>query len=257
MHLIKFGGSVITHKGRELTLRRKVLQRLCRELRAAKGEMVLVHGAGSFGHTKAKRYGLKKGIKKGYSPIRAAQVQWDVRDLDQEVLKAGLDVGLPFTSIPPYPILRMHNRKVKVFDPKPFEIALKEGLVPVTFGDVVLDGKQRVAICSGDDLMVHLAKYFRPERAIFVTVEDGVYDRPPSEKGAQFIEVLSPKKKVRSGSSGVADVTGDIGKKVDSMREMSRFGVETLVINGLESGRLRRVLQGKETLCTRMPAEGK
>ena len=56
MILIKFGGSVITDKSRYRTFNADVVRRLCKEIRDSGERVIVVHGAGSFGHVLAKEH---------------------------------------------------------------------------------------------------------------------------------------------------------------------------------------------------------
>ncbi len=64
---LKFGGSLITDKQRPRAPRPEVLERLAGEIgRALKKHpdirLVLGNGAGSFGHSSAKKYGTRQGV---------------------------------------------------------------------------------------------------------------------------------------------------------------------------------------------------
>ena len=64
MRLVKLGGSVITDKARPLVFRAQVTRRLARELAPSVSEgLIVVHGAGSFGHVRAAEYDLANGLK--------------------------------------------------------------------------------------------------------------------------------------------------------------------------------------------------
>ena len=58
MMIVKLGGSVITRKDRYRSFRRAVTRRLAREIADSGEQVVLVHGAGSFGHLVASRHNL-------------------------------------------------------------------------------------------------------------------------------------------------------------------------------------------------------
>src|SRR5664280_2708581 len=61
--ILKLGGSVITDKGAcEGVVREADLLRIAREVSEFRGKMIIVHGAGSFGHTYARKYGLDKNF---------------------------------------------------------------------------------------------------------------------------------------------------------------------------------------------------
>jgi len=164
MILVKFGGSVTTNKetfeekkGKRIFYRERT-ERLIGEVKTTGEDFVLVHGAGSFGHPLAKRHELKEGYKnKKQIPI-VAKVQRDVRYLNLKMMEALGDRGLPSISLPPGVLVTFRNGKLRELKTDPFKHYLKMGTIPVTFGDVVPDVSRSFGICSGDDLMLQLAK---------------------------------------------------------------------------------------------------
>jgi len=48
---------------------------------------------------------------------------------------------------------------------------------------------QGCAVLGGDALMRELARELRPQRAVFLTDVDGVFDRPPDEPGARLVRM--------------------------------------------------------------------
>ena len=63
MFIIKLGGSVITEKSKQEFFRQDVMDVLSKEIKKADKEVILGHGAGSFGHIVAKQYELYNGYK--------------------------------------------------------------------------------------------------------------------------------------------------------------------------------------------------
>ena len=62
--ILKLGGSVITDKAADQGIVREAdLLRIAKEVSEYRGKMIVVHGAGSFGHTYAKKYGLDMGFE--------------------------------------------------------------------------------------------------------------------------------------------------------------------------------------------------
>lgn len=54
--ILKLGGSVITDKAADQgVVREDALLRIAKEVSEYRGKMIIVHGAGSFGHTYAKK----------------------------------------------------------------------------------------------------------------------------------------------------------------------------------------------------------
>ena len=63
MILIKFGGSVITDKAEYRKFNKETVARLADEIKRSGQEVIIVHGAGSFGHVVSKQYNLQKGYE--------------------------------------------------------------------------------------------------------------------------------------------------------------------------------------------------
>ena len=56
MFILKLGGSVITDKTKEKTFKEKLMDDLALKIKKANKQLIIVHGAGSFGHILAKKY---------------------------------------------------------------------------------------------------------------------------------------------------------------------------------------------------------
>ncbi|MFQ6127458.1 MAG: isopentenyl phosphate kinase [Thermoplasmata archaeon] len=246
MMIVKLGGSLITDKSRLRTFRGDRMKVLAQEIRMAGAEMVLVHGAGSFGHILAKEHKLKDGYLNEKQIAGISQVQRDVKSLNLMVIDALIKEGLKPVSLPPSSIVRLSDDALETIDIQPFRKYIDLGLMPVTFGDVVLDMKKRFAICSGDDLMLWLSREFKPERAAFATDTEGVYQNYPPSEGENIMGKLDwdTFKAIEESRTGRADVTGGIIRKLALMFDIADLGVETWVINGGVDGRLMKFLMG-------------
>jgi isopentenyl phosphate kinase len=261
LRLVKLGGSVITDKKRPLTFRARVARRLARELAPSVDEgLVVVHGAGSFGHVRAAEYELTGGLTGPRQVEGTALVQRDVRDLNLRMLNALITEGIPAVSLPPAAWLELDEGRLTKFDAKPFQRAIARGLVPVTFGDVLPDREQGVAIASGDLLMAALAGAFTPHMSVFVTAVDGVYDGRPGERGSRLLRSVSRDEMdavTRSADEGVSDVTGSMWGKLGEAFEVAERSKETWIIGGGRPGRLRALLEGRRVLGTRVLPKGR
>ena len=261
MRLVKLGGSVITDKARPLAFRHAVARRLARELAPfVGGGLVVVHGAGSFGHVRAAEYGLAQGMTDHRQVEGTAIVQRDVRDLNLRMLDALIGAGIPAVSLPPATWLELENGRMAHFDAVPFQRAIARGLVPVTFGDVLMDTERGVSIASGDLLMAGLAAVFRPDLAAFVTAVDGVYAGEPDDPGSRLLRTVSPEGAKVAGTSageGVADVTGSMGGKLTEAFEVAACSRETWIIGGNRPGRLRSLMEGRRVKGTRVLPGGR
>ena len=56
--VIKWGGGLITHKDQLCTVNSEVIESLAKVCADSSKRLVIVHGAGSFGHMKAKKFRL-------------------------------------------------------------------------------------------------------------------------------------------------------------------------------------------------------
>ena len=194
MIIIKLGGSVITVKDEYATLNETYIDSISRELAgsATREPIILVHGAGSFGHILAKKYSLKDPGDREDLPMGIARVQKDVRQLNLVLVKSLTDHGIPAVPIPPAICAQLEDGELAEFDIAIFKRFMELNTVPITFGDVVPDGKRKVSILSGDTIMERLADVFHTEMAIFVLDEDGFFDRPPSDPEAALYGILTP-----------------------------------------------------------------
>lgn len=258
MLLVKLGGSVITVKSKYRTLRGPDLSRLAREFAAGAGpETVLVHGAGSYGHILAAKHRLKDGSTTPDQLAAVAQVQRDVRALDLKVLDALLRARLRPAAIPPSLVMRYHDGRLVSFDVGPFRDYLMRELLPVSFGDVVMDTKRRFSIASGDDVILELAKLFRPDRVLFVADVDGVYTADPKrDKEAKRLDVIDAASlgAVTLTNEAGQDVTGGLRGKLERMVTIATHARDVRIINGLARGRLESALKGEDVVGTQVVA---
>ena len=252
MILIKLGGSVITDKTQYRTFNKTAISRLCREIKNSGVDTVIVHGGGSFGHVLAKEYGLQSGFRDPEQVPAVARVQYDMRELNLMVIKELLDAGIPAMSVPPGSCFMMDNGKLILEDPKVLLSASRLGIMPVLFGDVVFDKSRGFGICSGDQIMEILCGLFRPERVVFVSDVDGLFDKNPKTNpdSKLFTEVTKELLEKISSNSNVDDVTGGVRAKMESMLRMTSSERDCVFINGSVEGRLYSLLKGERVIST-------
>jgi isopentenyl phosphate kinase len=257
MILVKLGGSVITDKSKYRTFRPETVHRLAQEMAASGQRLIVVHGAGSYGHVIAKKYDLQLGRKKPGQEKGVAQVSWDVRELDTLVLKALVEEGMDAVSLVPGSCTMLSNGELTSVDVDKFRRFFHMGVTPVTFGDVALDDRREFGICSGDQMMAALAQEFRPERAVFVTDVDGVFSCDPHlDQGAKLIQEIDRSTlQTLPRSQRCDDVTGSIFAKIEYMLGIASHTGECLIINGNVPGRLLAALRGELPVCSRVRGE--
>ena len=263
MIIIKLGGSVITRKGEYATLNSTVMENVARELSEYRGvdPLVIVHGAGSFGHILAKQYSLKHPVRDEKLPMGIALVQRDVRKLNLLVMEQLINSGLPVVSIPPALCAELDDGDLVWFDSDLIRRYLDLGMIPVTFGDVVPDRTRGVSILSGDTIMEQLVEDFAVRKSVFVLDVDGFYDRPPSEDGAKLYKelrgedldrILRTEPVSSKDISDVVDITGSIRGKMESAVRIAGSGTDTFLVNGHERTRLSSILNDQPAISTKI-----
>lgn len=272
MIIIKFGGSAITDKAKECTYKSDVTKQLLSELTDYYDnkvginnksdnpnrilnkdfQIILVHGAGSFGHIKAKNYKLDSGYIDDSQLASISEVHRDVRELNLRVMNDFLSYGFPVISIPPMMVLQNSNKEISSFESSIFDEILGLCNIPVTFGDVVTDDKLKFSICSGDTIIQHLAKKFKPTHVIFITSVDGLCTKNPINQDAELIRNLTEDSFARACTDQNInpDVTGGIFLKGKIALNLARNGIKTYIINGTIKGRFRDALSGGDMVGT-------
>lgn len=254
MILVKLGGSVITDKGRYRTFDPETAGRLAEEIARTGQDVMVVHGAGSFGHMLAKEHRLHLGISDDSQLLGASQVMSDVRELDLEVCRRMSAKGLRVVPLPPASCAIMRDGKLHHLELGIFKDYLELGMVPVTFGDVVRDEVLGLSICSGDQLMAALAEEFRPSKVIFVTDVDGVFTADPTQDPkAKLIPTVDAKVlDSLPRTERNIDVTGSIFAKIRYMIDMASLTDECLVLNGKVPGRLEAAIRGEDVIASKV-----
>lgn len=247
--VVKLGGSVITRKGAEERIRPKVLARLAREITDAGIPLILLHGAGSFGHPGASRFRLASAPDPSAPPGKrargAAIVSAEVRRLHLAVLRALVDAGGRPWSIPSSTVAENREGELLQLSVAPYQAALRRGLIPVSFGDVVADEAWGFSILSADTLAIRLARELSARRVLFVSDVPGVYE-PGTSGRRPVVPTLEAGLVDRLGSrTGGPDVTGGIRAKVRAMLSISAGGADAALISGLSDGNLLRALRGE------------
>ena len=256
--ILKLGGSVITRKSDGL---REVdslnLSRLCRETAEAQKRMrfglIVVHGAGPFGHVPAKEYELNKGLRSDKQLTGFSVTHESMEELNAYVVDALIEEGINALAYQPSAVGVLRGGKLVYFPTIVLEGLLKAGLVPVSYGDVLLDEKTGVGILSGDHLIPYLARKLHANRVIITTDVDGVFNVDPKDGGgAELIKEITPENIgfFHVGKSKGTDVTGGMRRKLNELLSLTEEGINSEIISGVKPGILKRSLLGEKGLGT-------
>jgi isopentenyl phosphate kinase len=253
--LIKLGGSVITDKSKPFTARTKIIRRLALSLKSKylnkDTDLIISHGSGSFAHTPAAKYQTQKGLRlveptarrglaynkaiRGFCLTADAAIQ-----INRIVIKEFLKLKIPVASFAPMSFI--YGNKIILSH---IQKALAIGILPVIYGDVIMNSKQGFKIYSGektlDIIASKLSSYYRKIKIIHYTDTNGVHDN----KGAT-IPLITPKnfmevKKYIIGSKNT-DVTGGMIHKVSESLELAqKIDADIYITNGLSRGKFTKI----------------
>ncbi len=247
--VIKWGGGLITQKDKLCTVKQDVIDSLSEISQKSGKNLVIIHGAGSFGHMKAKKFRLAEGRIPGLDQSSAIdEVRNDMIILNSIVIESLRNSGLSVKAYPP------HKWAVGTGHNFQGELPIHSG-VTVVYGDVVPDMNNEFGILSGDDLMYRYATELPDvERAIFaIGGVDGILRVPPSEaKPEDLIENWSIDTDFEGEHASDIDVTGGIGLKAQRGSMIAEKGVPVLFVNGENYQRVLGAIMGEEVRGTRI-----
>ena len=229
---VKLGGSFITDKTVADSLNGARIAAAARAIRKAmdasarKGRpirLVLGHGAGSYGHILAKKYGAVAGVHPKHGWEGLYNIRESMTRMNLLFLKHCGRGGLYPVTVSPFAVAEATDGAVRRLDINSIQSLLEQGQVPVLHGDVILDTRRGFTIASTEALLEALSRRIRFDRIVMVSDTDGVLDRdgaaiPRLRRGGfkRLAGVL--------GGSGSPDVTGGMRKKVEKLFALLRGG---------------------------------
>lgn len=237
--VLKIGGSILTDKSRYLAARPDEITRVAKEIAIHPDDVVLVHGAGSFGHIPAKKYGLPREFNR--QGLRATHSC--VARLCELVVEALSLAGVDCLPVHPLSCLLLRGGRIDSFFMEPIKEMLKNGIMPVLHGDVAMDATGKAAIVSGDQLVAYIAKALQAEVVAVGSNVDGVLfsGRPLSRITRKE---LSEVQSAIGGSAGV-DVTGGMRGKLLELLDLADLGIDSMIFNAGIEGNIARALKGE------------
>ncbi|MBI5554181.1 MAG: hypothetical protein HY917_05590, partial [Candidatus Diapherotrites archaeon] len=127
--LLKLGGSALTAKsaGRK-KINARVLRQTSKTLakfihKNPSWKILLVHGAGPFGHQTVLEYGIRNGVRSARHREGFAKTHSEMLRLNSLVMEFLLREGTSAISFSPLELLTQHNKKIRSFNTVPIENA--------------------------------------------------------------------------------------------------------------------------------------
>ncbi|MCK5039634.1 MAG: isopentenyl phosphate kinase family protein [Candidatus Aenigmarchaeota archaeon] len=260
--ILKIGGSVLTKK-EELTpvVNKENLQSIAKQIgdfyRKNKDtvRLIIVHGAGSYGHQIVHKTGIQNGIKREVQLVDFAQTQLLQNELNLIVTKILIERGIPAMPVQASAMAVMKNKKLSRMGSDGIEGLVNIGMVPVLYGVPAFDEVQKCSILSGDEIAPYLAKKLKFDKIIHATNVNGIFTSNPFEdEKAKLIKRISKSnyEKIKKGISGsnAVDVTGGMFRKVTELMEIADCGVKSQIVSALVEGNVKKALEGDESMGT-------
>ncbi len=250
--LIKIGGCLITHKNSEMPkINEELMDQIAGELSEAYKELkdvslIIIHGAGSFGHPIVKRTGIHKGIKNHEQLLGFAETQRLQNELNSIFCNLLIKKGMPAIPVQASASSIMENKRLKSMDIDVIKGLLEVGMVPVLYGVPSYDLENKCSILSGDQIMTYLASRLNAKKLIFATDVEGVYSADPKkDKNAVLIERISKDNidKLLLEGSNHTDVTGGMYGKI---MEILNLKLKAQIINGAVPGNIIKALKDEK-----------
>ncbi|MBR6993295.1 MAG: isopentenyl phosphate kinase family protein [Methanobrevibacter sp.] len=260
MIILKIGGSILTNKDSiESEVDSESLKRIALEIKSSLDnsfkELIIVHGAGSFGHPPAKKYKIGERFEESEYPqkrIGFCEIQNAVKKLNMLICEEFIKEGLPVVAIPASSFMTATNKRITQGNLDSFRRYLAKGFIPVIYGDVVLDDELELCVISGDQIIQYLAINLNPDRVILGTDVDGVYDKnPKTHDDAIFFDKFSSLDDLETleGTTNV-DVTGGMVGKIKELLYLADLGIESKIINAEVENNIFKVLENEDVKGT-------
>lgn len=258
--LIKLGGSLITDKSRPSTPRLDVIKNLVQQIKDVLAEdrelqLVIGNGGGSFPHYPAVEYGMKEGMRTEKQKKGFCLVQDTASELNRLLVRELLNAGLTAVSCNPSSMIIAREGKVKSFFFEPINMALKNNIIPVVYGDIVFDEVNGSHIFSTEKILDEVALRLAEQgttvsQIIHVTEVEGVLDGKGAVIPLITKENVSEVLRFITETKGF-DVTGGMLHKVQQSLVLAEKGISSMIMSGMkEQDAVKRALLMKQVTAT-------
>jgi isopentenyl phosphate kinase len=249
--LIKLGGSVVTFKEKPLTANLEAINNLTRVIARLNIPLIIVHGGGSFGHYWSVKYDMHTKPD-DYDPYGISIVHESMVHLNQIIVKFMIRERINAYSFMPSTF--MSGQRPITSKINELQSIAQNGIMPVTFGDIVHIKKTKYSVLSGDVIMTILARALHPSKVLFTLNVDGIYK---NIKTKEVIKEIVNRNRSIELSTVEADVTGGMRRKVIEAFKIARSGIDVLMINGLKPERIIDAISGSDFEGTTIKRGGK
>ena len=256
--ILKWGGGLITDKSTICTPLHEQMRQLAEIVRILvenRHSVVVVHGAGSFGHLRAKEARINEGrIDEMNQDEAIIQIRSDMDQLNLLVAESLIDQGLIVKTHPPRSFV-INNGPNFIADLDRF---LTPNCVHITFGDVVsFDDEREFGILSGDDLMLRLSTELPDVTHSIFALGDvpGLMTAPPDSPQSELIDDWISSDLIEGVHASEIDVTGGIFLKAERASAIAATVEQVWFVDGRIPSRILEIVTDGVTIGTRIRSE--
>ncbi|MEE2747234.1 MAG: hypothetical protein VX473_02060 [Candidatus Thermoplasmatota archaeon] len=247
---MKWGGGLITDKSSLCTPNMNNISKLANivGILVDNGHsVIIVHGAGSFGHMRAREYRLQEGNIEGLDQYEAIDMVRNDMDKLNDLIVESLIMHNPIIHSP-RDFVRNTGANFEG-DLSPF---ISTG-VHITFGDVVdCDSPHDFGILSGDDLMYRLGTELPDVSHVIFALggTPGLMTSPDSD--AELIPIWNEDIDYGGHHESDIDVTGGIFLKTKRAAEISKYVADVWFVDGCVPDRIIEIVDNGHTIGTKI-----
>ncbi|MFW5703617.1 MAG: isopentenyl phosphate kinase [Patescibacteria group bacterium] len=234
--MIKLGGSVITEKSKPYTVRRTNLEFLAEQLsqieqlkKNTNEQIIIGHGAGSFGHYAVHTHGLE-------TAHAIEQVQRSVLRMHQEVRDVCGKQKLPLFTVQPSMLFTVSDGIVTQSQISQVFQVLRAGGIPCVYGDVLFDDLRYAQVFSTERIFSELVLAIQRSREYTVTqiihvgTVSGVLDGL-NNVISEINQDNWPEIEQHIFQTAGYDVTGGMRHKIEESLALTQLGITTYFVN--------------------------
>lgn len=258
--LLKLGGSLLTDKDKPYSIREDVVKSAIQQIIDANKKLILIHGGGSFGHPLAKEYSISAGINSSipHQILGLTKTHQSMNNFNSYLIDLFLERKYPALSIQASSIFIKDSLKISTQSIDIIETALDLNILPILYGDIILDKQGSFSIISGDQIIFELCenlKKYQISKVIFVMETDGIYinDEDSKQKNISLATKLYLRDLENLNLADLGqkiDVTGGIQGKINSIKEICKYNIPVQLLNGLKEGYIYKALKNEVINCT-------
>jgi isopentenyl phosphate kinase len=265
--IIKLGGSILTDKNIPNSMRNDVIDSLISQISdnyqsSNQPNLIIIHGAGSFGHPIANSFSIQNGLNQNIpnQTLGLTKTHQSVMKLNTKIVDSFLSRDIPVLSLTTSSVFFQEDSILKFTGIDQIGSLLKLGIIPILFGDILLHDTKNFSILSGDRVIYEICKSFsspmntkyKIEKIIFCFDKDGIIISN-TEKDSKVIQNIKSKDldliSLKKFENSV-DVTGNIRGKLEEIKKICNLGIPVQLINGQIPNLLTKAMKNEEILST-------